>query len=263
MIDPRRLADEDGPGSALLRAAQGEIPPQRVLERTLAAVAAGAATSLVSGGVAAKATAKTGSAAIVKFLLIGFASGAVTVGSAAAIHHRITKTPEEAPAKSVLQVSTKTTPETPARPPLGPSRAGTEGTEREQPPTTVPRSVPGRAPERPISRRVEALPAPGFALPSATQSFGADSAMSVEVRLLDDARRALGEGRASDALAALGRYAREAPSRRLAPEAAYLEMEANRARGDRAATMRSAEVLLNTYPDGPHAARARRILRGE
>src|SRR5262249_39023385 len=157
-----------------------------------------------------------GGAAIVKFLLIGFATGAVTVGSAAAIHHQITKTHVEVDA--VVPVKAKT-PEVEARIPVAPQPAIPAPEAPKQAPTVQRPSPP---------RRVE--PPPAVGLPSGTQSLEMDSAMSVEVRLLDEARRALGEGRAVDALAALARYAREAPSRRLAPEAAYLEMEANRAR---------------------------------
>jgi outer membrane protein assembly factor BamD (BamD/ComL family) len=84
--------------------------------------------------------------------------------------------------------------------------------------------------------------------------------MELEVRLLDEARSALSARRGSDALDALDRYGRQAQGRRLAPEAAYLEMEAYVLLGDRAAAQRSARDLLARYPGGPHVARARRVL---
>jgi hypothetical protein len=124
-------------------------------------------------------------------------------------------------------------------------------------------SSPVPAVERDAGRRAvptERRQQPSTTVPSAAPSPEFDSAIEVEVRLIDEARRDVAQGRARDALDALGRYAREAPSRRLAPEAAYLELEANVLLGDHDAAARSARSLLDRYPTGPHAARARKVL---
>jgi TolA-binding protein len=203
-----------------------------------------------------------GSAAVLKYVLVGV----VALGGAAAIRHF------------------EDDPVAPATPPATPPAAPPAAARRSEPPATNPAQAPESslaADIPPPSRKpTPAAPSPhdaGHALraPSMAKHAGeslplppsadviADSAMAVEVRLLDDARRALAGGRARDALEVLARYAREAPSRRLAQEAAYMEMEANLSIGDRIAATRSAKNLLRRYPRGPHASRARRILQVE
>jgi hypothetical protein len=271
MIDPPRLADDDGPGAALLRAARHETPATDVLDRTLAAVAAVTAAGVITSAVATKTAAKTSLGTVLKFLLIGAAAGTLTVGGAAVVHYSVT----EAPAARATDTTSNARPHpvtTVPRSPVVSSNPAPESAppalglgERISPPAARTES---RAAEVASAHRLDSLPstpspAGSSTAQPATEPADGDSAMSAEVRLLDEARRALGEGRSAAALAAVERYEREAPTHRLAPEAAYLQMEANRALGDRAAAVRSAQVLLNLYPDGPHAARARRILHGE
>jgi hypothetical protein len=273
---PRRLSEEaNAPGSALLRAAQSEAPPSTVLERTLAAVAAASAASLVPTAAAAK-TVKSGTALALKYALLGFATGVVVVGGAEAIHHAATRPSASATSAPAIVASGQQLGAAAAREAASASAGvgvvdvwpGPSATETSNLPFFPEETADSG--NRAVSRRAARAETDSVraidprAIPSgAVPSVEADSAMEVEVRLLDEARTRLAEGRGRDALAVLGRYAREAPSQRLAPEAWYLEMEANHALGDRTAAMRSAQGLLERYPDGPHAARAKKILRGE
>jgi hypothetical protein len=87
-----------------------------------------------------------------------------------------------------------------------------------------------------------------------------DSTISIEIALIDEARRALQAGRAASALQALTRHRTEVKRPRLAPEAQYLEMEALFATGNSAAAQASARALLARHPKGPHATRAQALL---
>jgi hypothetical protein len=100
----------------------------------------------------------------------------------------------------------------------------------------------------------------GIASVGAYEPEKAQSDLAAEVALLDEARRLLGDGQAGAALAALSRYRTEVPRPRLDPEARYLELEALVASGAAARARRAATVLIEQYPGGPHAARARRVL---
>jgi hypothetical protein len=248
---PLRLSERlDGPAALLLRAAQKDVPPESVVAATIAAVSASAAAGSLTTALAAKAKAK-GTLFLVKALLTGFAGGIVVVGGAEAIHYAVTK-PERAAAHV-------TEPSAPVRARTGVANPPTVA------PTETPEIVPLRESPKTQSeapsvtpRRAAVTPEPGDTRTEAPVPVS-DPAMELEVRLLDEARSALSAGRGRDALDALGRYAREAQGQRLAPEAAYLELEAYLLLGDRAAAVRSARDLLARYPGGPHAARARRV----
>ena len=89
-----------------------------------------------------------------------------------------------------------------------------------------------------------------------------ESTISLELALIDEARRALQTGRAGAALLALQRHRAEVKRPRLGPEAQYLEMEALFASGNASAARAVARALVARYPRGPHAARANAILGG-
>lgn len=252
MNGPLRLSEQlDGPAALLLRAAQKDVPPESVVAATITAVSASAVAGSLTTTLAAKAKAK-GSLFLVKALLTGFTGGIVVVGSAEAIHYAVTR-PERAAAHAtepgapvtararVAHGAAVVPAETPEIAPL-----------RESPKTRF--AAPSVAP-----RHAAVTPEPGDTRPKAPVPV-TDPAMELEVRLLDEARRSLSAGHGRDALDALGRYARQAQGQRLAPEAAYLELEAYLLLGDRDAALRSARDLLARYPGGPHVARARRVL---
>jgi hypothetical protein len=247
-----------GQAGLLLRSAQKDAPPDSVVAATLTAVSANAVAASLTSALAAKAKTKS-SLLLVKALLGGFAGGIVVVGGVEAIHHAVTKperAPEHAAAESSLAGRART--HIASRPVIAPAEAP-----ELAPPGEALKSLPAPTAHSvapPVSARHAAvLPEPAGTRPEAPVPV-TDPAMELEVRLLDEARSALSAHRGRDVLDALDRYARQAQSRRLAPEAAYLEMEAYVLLGDRAAALRSARDVLARYPGGPHVARARRIL---
>jgi len=89
----------------------------------------------------------------------------------------------------------------------------------------------------------------------------ADSSLADELALLDQARRAVADGRAATALEVLGRHARSFPRGALREEAAVLRMEAYVLVGDRDRARASAESFLETAPQSPQRARVRSLLQ--
>jgi hypothetical protein len=105
--------------------------------------------------------------------------------------------------------------------------------------------------------------APPVARPSSVGAYEPEavtSELAAEVALLDEVRQLLAGGRAGASLAALARYRSVVTRPKLDPEARYLELEALVASGDTARARRAATVLIEQYPGGPHAARARGVL---
>ena len=242
MSDPPRLCDDHNPRiAALLRAAQHEPHPERDLEKALAAVGSGGALIGVSqSAAAATAIGKVGFWSLAKWTGAGLVSGLVTVGGAHVAEQMLAPAPD--PAASVTEKVEQRVAAPEARP------------ER------VSEAPPGAAVTLPAQR---AAPIARNANPVATPAAGSTpkaDPVTVEVLLIDEARRALAGGRAQEALATLARYRREAPTQRLAPEARYLEMEAYLAIGDTAAARRAAQILIERHPGAPHTARARWVL---
>jgi hypothetical protein len=247
--DPLRLSDERDPTLALLlRAGQKEMPPRRALEKTLAGL--GAATTIIgtSHAAAAAVTAgKLGVWTLAKWAGAGVLSGLFTIGAVELVQHagESSRTPPPTTA-----VSTPKTSREAVQPRRG---AVTLPAPAPAPPSPA---VEGRdvaaekgLPQTRAAQRVE---------PAASES---DAMIALEVALVDEARRALRAGRATQALDALNRYRSQVKRPRLGPETQYLEMEALFAAGNVAAARRAAGALLERHPNGPHAARARLILR--
>jgi hypothetical protein len=93
--------------------------------------------------------------------------------------------------------------------------------------------------------------------PSSLALVRGDSALTEEVRALDEARRALREAEPSRALTVLERSRYGV----LAAEAAVLRVEALLQLGQRAAAEREAAPILARNPAGLHATRVRALLR--
>jgi outer membrane protein assembly factor BamD (BamD/ComL family) len=87
------------------------------------------------------------------------------------------------------------------------------------------------------------------------------STLAQEVAVLDNARRALADGRATEALGALDRYERSFPRGHMGQEVAFVRMQALIQSGDRAGATLLAERFLQTHPDSPLAPRVRELLR--
>jgi hypothetical protein len=246
MTDPPRLCHDTNPRiAALLSAGQHEPHPDRDVERALAAVgAAGTVIGATQSAAAVTAFGKVGAWSIAKWAGAGLVGGLVTLGGAHVTEQLLALDPPPAsPADGVERRHSV----------LGAPTARAEETQ-------VAPQDPPRAPVAADSPASRATPPARTAPVRPADSAPSADSMIIEVQLLDEARRTLGQGRPHETLAALARYQAEAPTRRLAPEARYLEMEAHLATGDRAAARRTASNLLEHYPGGPHSARARWVL---
>jgi hypothetical protein len=81
-----------------------------------------------------------------------------------------------------------------------------------------------------------------------------------EIQLVDGARQLLSSGDADAALKKLATHGRQFPRGRLAPEALFLRLQAELALGLTSAANQSARQVLERYPGGPHAGKAREVL---
>jgi TolA-binding protein len=264
---PLRLADDaDSDLSLLLRAGQAEAPPRHALQKTLAGL--GAATTVVGATHAAGAAVTVGKLGVwtlAKWAGAGLVSGVVAVGGVELVQHGIESSRERA-----VAVASSTTPAaTPAARTAG-AQQGAQPLAANMPESEGLPVLPAetrRAGDRHAGAvHPERPPVSGVKPAGPTSNRGAepkpeeDSTISVEIALIDEARRALQAGRAAAALEALRRHRVEVKRQRLAPEAVYLEMEALFASGNASAAQAAARKLLATYPKGPHAARAQSIL---
>lgn len=87
------------------------------------------------------------------------------------------------------------------------------------------------------------------------------SELEAQLALIDAARALVGAGRGAEALVKLDQYRERFGSGRLGPEALFLRMQAYQRSGQVAAAERTAEAILERYPRGPHAGKARELLR--
>jgi hypothetical protein len=249
MTEPRRLLSDPRAGleSTLLRAGAEEEPSSRALERTLAAVGAGAATLGVSAGAASApavvgaATATSlGAAGAVKLLAIGAVLGLASGGAL----YGVTKVVERAekPASALAPVATPAIASVPAA---------------SAPPVVV--EVPPPVVEPPAEPPAVKAPPSRSTAPSAP-SIG--SPLAAEVALVDRAHASLRRGDAPGALRILTPYESAFESPRLLPEVFALRMEASESAGDRQAARLWASRLVSRYPRSAQAARARTLLDG-
>jgi TolA-binding protein len=84
--------------------------------------------------------------------------------------------------------------------------------------------------------------------------------LALEVRSIDAVRERLRAGDARQALDLLVKHRAQFGSGALGPEALFLQMEAERALGRRAAAVRTARQILERFPKGPSAESARQLL---
>jgi hypothetical protein len=244
MTEPRRLLSDPRGGleSVLLRAGAEEEPSSRALERTVAAVGAGAATLGVTAAAASApavvgaATATSlGAAGAVKLLAIGAVVGVASGGAL----FGVTKVVERSEGKPVPVVA---------------ASAAVAPREAAYPmPVIVQDSIP--------SAEVPAVepPAPR---PVAARAPSVGSPLAAEVALVDRAHASLRRGDAGGALGILASYESAFESPRLLPEVFALRMEASESAGDRQAARRWASRLVSRYPRSAQAARARALLEG-
>jgi hypothetical protein len=255
MSDLRRLRDETDSSlvRSMLQAARDERPADAVVERTLVAFGAGGAvltsTATVSGAAAGAGATTTvagmasGSSALVlaaKWIGVGAIGGLVAAGAVMGIDRRA-DTKAMRPSPSALA---------PARPGAAPEAPASQ-------PVDEPALVDDEASQAaPVNPPAIATPTSEARAPAAAGA----SALAAEVALVDRARVALSAGHPERALDLVAAHASEFPSGRLAPEAAYLRMEALGAVGQREAARDAARTIVARYPRGPHAARAREVI---
>jgi hypothetical protein len=245
MTEPRRLLSDPAGGleSVLLRAGAEEEPSSRALERTVAAVGAGAATLGVTAAAASApavvgaATATSlGAAGAVKLLAIGAVVGVASGGALFGVT-KVVERSERKPVPVVATSAAATAPGKPAGPP--PVMVG-----ESLPPAELPAVEPPKP--RPVAARASSVGSP----------------LAAEVALVDRAHASLRRGDAGGALGILASYESAFESPRLLPEVFALRMEASESAGDGQAARRWASRLVSRYPGSAQAARARALLEG-
>jgi len=239
MADPTRLLD--GAGSdlerELLMAGCDELPDRAAKQRAAAALAIGAAASIWPAAAATTAAkgAKAGVPLIVKLLAIG-AVGAGTAGGA----HYLRATAEPAPPREAAAVMQRAA--EPARPK---AVAQPQAAEQEAMPVeSLALEVPSDA----------LKPAPG------TRSSTEKASIADEMRVLDEARRALSAGDGAGTIRALDAYRKQFPRGSFSQEAVLLRIQALVQVGDHAAARSLAQRFRDRHPNSPHLRRIETIL---
>jgi TolA-binding protein len=245
MTDPRRLLDGGGSNLErdLLEAGQAELPEASAKRRAAVALAIGAATASV-WPTAAYATAKAGKAGM-PLLMKLLAAGAVGAGTLGTATYLITKN-DPAPV-------------TEAAPPAAVETA-TRGASK---PRVAPKPVETPAPAEPVAtaETAEAKPAPEVRRSPAPQSQAAPaSSISEEIRVLDEARRAIASGDSTAAKRALEQHRQKYPKGALAEEAVLLQIESLVKQGKRGAARSLADRFRASHPNSPHLRRIESVL---
>jgi hypothetical protein len=101
-------------------------------------------------------------------------------------------------------------------------------------------STPTPTPRRTVAKKADTLP--------------------LELKAIDEARRALASGDPARASRLLDRYYASFPKPRLGAEATLLRIETLVARGDRAGASRLGKAFLKRAPNGPYARRVRSLI---
>ena len=275
MKDPKRLREEqsDRLTVLLLEAGRDEAPSNEWLGRLLGGAAAAgttmAATAAAAGTAAPLASSALPFAIVVKWLGIGALAGVVASAGAGAVvqEQRENARKEAAPREQspAVAVTAPVTPKQPAPAALVPiDPPATLAAPIPVAPLASPRSARPRAAVAPFEKE-GAAPVPAPAAASSVESTAERGALSEtravreEVRALGLAKAALNRGTPAETLAVLAEYRARFPQGRLRPEAAYLEMEAELARGNRKRARALAQGL--SVGSGPNAERARAILK--
>jgi hypothetical protein len=244
--------DDADIGRILLDSAKHDGPSRSAVRRARTAVLFAAATGATSTTVAA-GTATW--AALFKWLGIGVVVGVSAVGA----DQVLLRTSHDEPAPVSTSVN-------------APAMSGSEarGGEAATPASETPVSAVASSPQDrgPVARATTLAMASARASAPADAGAKADSAappaasstLAQEVAALDDARRALTAGRATEALGAVDRYERDFPRGHMGQEVAFLRMQALMQSGDREGARRLAEHFLQAHPASPLAPRVRALL---
>jgi TolA-binding protein len=256
----RREPQEKDVRRALLDSARHDAPTAQAIRRTRTAVLLAMTTAASTTAATAMSTTAARWITMLKWLGVGTLGGLTTVGAIhVASHHAQSGAVSMQPQlpKGADQTATP-------RSPLS-AVSGFPIAQSAPPPSAPDPSVTEHAAPAP-SQQSESRPAgpslletPPAPAPAASSSAGASLAQ--EVAMLDEARRALAQGRAGEALAALDRYRRDYPSGRLGQEATFVRIQALSMQGNTAAARSVAEQFLQTSPTSPLADRVRAVLK--
>ncbi len=276
-----RRWEQDGASDAIarmLQAARGERPSDASLARSIAAASVGAvtATTTVAAGetlgkvgtssaLATKALGLFSGFHALKWLLVGALLGSVVMATVEAPRHpapsKMAAQKREPIQPRVVAPASAKAPDAAMRAPDAAMRASDAS-----PATPSARSLPSEAPPspEPVPATSERTLPPGSARTAdaarRTPALVESERLAEEVRIIDEATRALNGGAATRALTLLDAYDRSYPERRFAPEALYLRMESLTKLGRGGEARSIANRLANAYPTSPQAARARVLL---
>jgi hypothetical protein len=260
MKAPKRLIEER-PSPELARALRAgiELAPPRGAEQAVwtalhAALAASAVSATASAATAGakSATGATGLVTIFKSVAIGLAAGTVVLGGHAALSS-LANAPDAAPAP-------------------GPTLAATRTHVAPAEPAVAARGMPAPAPSPAAAERSPVALPRASARPSTSASTNASASASAgaeraerprpdESAAVLEARRQLRSGDPARALQVLEQSAAQFPSGSLAQERSALEIEALVRAGKHTDAKRKAAAFLTQYPESPHSARIRGLVR--
>jgi TolA-binding protein len=286
MTDQDRWLDTESAafGQALIDAGRAERPSDRALGRTLAAISAGATVATVAGktgaavlsasGTGAALTASSGpltvakstaGALLGKWLVGGLVGGAVASATAIGVVEFSSDAPrvDTRSIAAVVEPVERPAPEAPSPPAeehdADPSAAADPSVEPPQPSAEAAEPVrpKGPAKSRPLGAERSAL---DIAEEGPRAEPSAQSPLEEELALIDEARALIDSGNSQSALAKLREYSARFRKGGLGPEALFLELRAHERLGNTEVAHAAAEKILDRYPHGPHAARAREVL---
>lgn len=252
MNDPPRLRDQSHNPliHEMLSAAGRQEPPRRAMQSTLLAAATAAG---VMGGqaTAGAAIAGTTAASLTKLAAKWTLLSAVVVGGGVAG----VETSGVLEDRNVANVAGASASAAAPQSAVSPRRLGAPGPVLPAPVPASEESVAAFPEVAPPSQAVVAARPPKAQPPVELRR----EQLEGEVALLDQARRALNQGRYGDVRRLSERYLTEYPGGRLEQEARYLRMQAARQQGDVARAQSEARALLALNPQGPHAKAAREV----
>jgi hypothetical protein len=245
MSDPTRLIDQgaDDYERRLLRANAVLVPPQRAIDRTLAAAGLGAGiggAAMTAAG-AVTTSSKIGAVALVKWgLVAAVAAGATWSAYKVHTHARsVASAPVDAPARAIVQI--------PA------DRAPTERLADTPSEAAAPSAEPLSSAAAPTIKRAGPAQAP-----AARSTAG--SSLAAQIATIDGARAAIAAHEPARALHQLDSYNHDFAGGILGPEATVLRIEALAQLGRRAEATSLAARFLQAHPDSAHAAHIRSVV---
>jgi len=290
MNNPKRWIDNEQQPEIgrLLRAAHGESPPRRAVERTLLLLGTATAVGALStfGATTAKAASSTLGWAFAKWGAVAVLGLSVAVSSvivarrdarlsqvAPALSTGPAHSPGKARARALPRAndqkdskseSTVVTNNAPSldrgRVPVKAS-AGMSGIAEVNPEPPNAATHAARFADEPPEEVNPVVDTPAVNAGSdAPSRLAADAQLVEELRWIDAARVALSHGSPSQALTMLDAYNRQCQSKRLLAEALLLRMQAFVRLHDRVSAIRIAQEIVARFPNSPHALRARELL---